>query len=95
MRLPNIGVIGNGFVGGALSRGFSGYTDVKIFDYSNRRSDANTLLPTDLVVWVTTSNNHPSYHAIKSHCKAHGIGFYHFGQSGQKPLISFLQQLAV
>lgn len=30
--IPTIGVIGNGFVGGALARGFSLTTDVKVFD---------------------------------------------------------------
>jgi UDPglucose 6-dehydrogenase len=31
-NVPSIGVIGAGFVGGAMIRGFSGYTDIKVYD---------------------------------------------------------------
>jgi len=35
--VPSIGCIGNGFVGGALARGFAQYTDVKVYDVDQNR----------------------------------------------------------
>jgi len=45
MKKTNIGVIGNGFVGGALVRGFTTYADVKVYDIDPKRS-VNSILPT-------------------------------------------------
>lgn len=38
MKLPNIGCIGNGFVGGSLANAFSDIVNVKIYDIDARRS---------------------------------------------------------
>ena len=32
MSIPSVGIIGAGFVGGAICEGFKHYTDVKIYD---------------------------------------------------------------
>jgi len=45
MQNVKIGVIGNGFVGGALVHGFTTYCDVKVYDADPKKS-VNTLLST-------------------------------------------------
>jgi UDPglucose 6-dehydrogenase len=49
--MNSIGVIGNGFVGGAVAEGFKHYFDVKVFD-SNPKKSSNTLNETVLQKFV-------------------------------------------
>ena len=41
MKLPSIGIIGNGFVGGATAETFKHYVDVKVYDIDPNRSVHN------------------------------------------------------
>lgn len=43
--MTSIGIIGNGFVGGALAKGFAQHTDVKVYDKDPKRS-LNSVLQT-------------------------------------------------
>lgn len=51
MSVPSIGVIGNGFVGGAIVNGFKEYTDIKVYDRDPDRTTAShgDVLKQDLV----------------------------------------------
>ena len=69
-------------------------TPVEVFDLFNRKRDVEGLGSSDAVIWLTKSNEHPSYYLIKGYCKSHGIGFYHFNRSGYQSLIDFLGKLS-
>ena len=66
---------------------------VEVYDIFNKKTDVDGLTQSDVIIWVTTSNNHPSYYAVKRHSKTKGIGFYHFSRSGTNALVDFLKGL--
>jgi UDPglucose 6-dehydrogenase len=40
-EVPTVGIIGGGFVGGSIAKGFQHYTDVKVFDLESDRANAS------------------------------------------------------
>lgn len=67
---------------------------VEVIDIFERGRPISSLAKGDMVVWVTTSNDHSTYHKVKGHCKKNDIDFYHLNRGGNNALIELIKQIA-